>query len=236
MNRRIALVDGDMLPYKIGYVAGKSKINLEDTKKMVDVYLSNIFAEVKATHYIIFLSGKNNFRIKVSKIKVYKGNRSKEKPPYFQEIKDYLKEKYNTYYVNGAEADDALTVYQTYYGTEGIICSDDKDLLQKAGEHFNIRTRKTTMIDEVEAHYRIFHQLLTGDSTDNIRGIEGIGPATAKKILEAVRPENYRLECLQQYVKKYDDIGVEYCKETFKLIYMMRIFKNIILPLPEKIK
>ena len=227
---RIGAIDGDSIPYKIGYVAEKEGLSEKIAAEFVDKTIKSIFKDAFLTHYIIFLSGSSNFRNGIASIQEYKGGRKIEKPLYFYEIRNYLKDNYNTFYVHGAEADDAVAVWQTYYGKNSIICSDDKDLLQIPGDHFNLRTKKIITIGEVEANYRVYHQLLTGDSTDNIRGIEGIGPAKANKILAAVKPVDYKKECLQQYVNKYGNQGVDYCKETFRLIYMMREFKSIMLP------
>jgi 5'-3' exonuclease len=235
-TKMIALIDGDSLPYKMGYVAEKENLPLIAALDLLDKVTKAIFKDSSAKKYILFLSGATNFRNEVATINQYKGNRKKEKPLYFKDIRIHLKENYNTFYVNGAEADDAVSVYQTIYKDKSIICSDDKDLLQVPGYHFNLRTKEIKTIDEIEAHYRVYHQLLTGDSTDNIKGIEGIGPAKAKKILAEVEPIDYKIECLKQYVNKYGNIGIEYCKETFRLVYMMREFKNITLPEPVAIK
>ena len=236
MDRRIAVIDGDLIPYRVGYVADKNSLSWSATKDMVTTFIKKVCAESFATEYIIFLGGSKNFRNEVATIAKYKAGRATEKCSFYHDIKKQIKEEFNTFYVNGAEADDAVAVYQTMYGEESIICSDDKDLLQIPGNHFNIRTRELIVVTEVEAHYRIHHQLLTGDSTDNIKGIEGVGPATAKKILDNVEPKDYQLECLKQYVLKYGDKGVDNCQETFRLIYMMREFKNIDLPKPKTTK
>ena len=228
MESRIALIDGDSLPYKLAYVAEKNDMPFEQVIHLLEGMLTTIKIDTNSDEYIIFLSGRSNFRNDVAKIAKYKGGRKVEKPKFFYEIRKYMKENYHTFYVHGAEADDLVAIYQTQFENT-IICSDDKDLLQVPGYHYNMRTKEIREIDEEEGNYRLYLQLLTGDRTDNIKGIEGIGPAKAKKILEAVNPDEYQVECLRQYVNKYGEDGIRQCKETYRLIYMMRE-TNIELP------
>jgi hypothetical protein len=118
----IALIDGDSLPYKMGYVAEKENLPLIAALDLLDKVTKAIFKDSSAKKYILFLSGATNFRNEVATINQYKGNRKKEKPLYFKDIRIHLKENYNTFYVNGAEADDAVSVYQTIYKDKSIIC------------------------------------------------------------------------------------------------------------------
>ncbi len=228
MESRIALIDGDSFPYTVAHVAEKNNMPLEQAISIMKGMLVTVRIDSNSDEYIIFLGGRDNFRKDIATILPYKGKRPTEKPLHFYELREYLKENYNTFYVHGAEADDLVSVYQTQFKNT-IICSNDKDLLQVPGWHYNMRTKEVREVEQEEADYRLFTQLLTGDSTDNIRGIEGIGPAKAKKILEVVKPSEYLVECLRQYVNKYGENGIRQCKETYRLIYMMRE-TNIVLP------
>jgi 5'-3' exonuclease len=78
------------------------------------------------------------------------------------------------------EADDYLGINQH---ESSIICSIDKDLLQVPGKHYNIVKKEFYEIDEETGFRNFYTQLLTGDTSDNIKGIAGIGPVKAKKAL-----------------------------------------------------
>lgn len=95
------------------------------------------------------------------------------------------------------EADDtigAVAKWAEQQGTEVYICSTDKDLAQLVNEHvFMLNTRKDNQIigtKEVEEIYgvppkQIIDLLsLTGDTSDNIPGVAGIGPKTASALLK----------------------------------------------------
>jgi len=67
--------------------------------------------------------------------------------------------------------------------TKTVIATVDKDLNNTPGWHFNWNKGELYWVSEEEATYNFYRQLLTGDRTDNIQGIPGIGPKKAEKIL-----------------------------------------------------
>lgn len=95
------------------------------------------------------------------------------------------------------EADDtigAVAKWAEKQGAEVYICSTDKDLAQLVNERiFMLNTRKENQIigvKEVEEIYGVLPTQiidllsLTGDSSDNIPGVAGIGPKTASTLLK----------------------------------------------------
>lgn len=95
----------------------------------------------------------------------------------------------------GYEADDIIATYCVMaeaVGAGATIVSSDKDLMQLVTDHVSMYdTMKDRQIgrDEVIEKFgvgpekMIDLQALTGDSTDNIPGIPGIGPKTAAQLL-----------------------------------------------------
>lgn len=85
---------------------------------------------------------KPNFREKVAKKKVYKGNRKKSsRPVHYNNLTEYIKATYDVVMAEGLEADDLLSVYQCNALAEcsdptTIICTRDKDLRMVPGLHF----------------------------------------------------------------------------------------------------
>jgi len=67
--------------------------------------------------------------------------------------------------------------------TKCILSTVDKDLNNTPGWHHNMRTGEVYWVTEEEATYSFYKQLLTGDRTDNIQGIKGVGDVKATKIL-----------------------------------------------------
>jgi 5'-3' exonuclease len=160
-----------------------------------------IMTNTRSDEYKIFITGKDNFRENIATIRVYKGNRDPNaKPVHYNDIRDYLILQCNASIVDGQEADDAMGIEQcnelreyeyeklcadnyTEVFANTIICTIDKDLDMIPGWHYNLESKEEYWVDEEEATYNFYYQLLMGDITDNIQGVPGIGKVKAKKIL-----------------------------------------------------
>ena len=150
----------------------------------------------------IFLTGDTNYRTEAATIAPYKGNRTQPKPLHWKAIRRYLIDKCDAEITDGNEADDALGIYQT---DDTIICTIDKDLDMVPGTHYNWDKDIIYDVSPEQGVYNFYHQLLTGDSTDNIPGIPGIGAKRADLILNGLgSEEEFYLAALEAYGKKYD--------------------------------
>lgn len=177
----------------------------------------------------LFLTGEGNFREKVAVTKPYKGNRDPlHKPKWYKEIKEYLIRYWNAEVVDGIEADDSLGIIQMeaynynkskhsrrgdprdiqaacsgMHGGKGtIICSNDKDMSQIPGWHYDFTKKNKYWVSEEEADRWFYIQLLAGDPTDNIPGIPGVGIKTAQKLLKDCTTEKEMYDvCWKAYGK-----------------------------------
>ncbi len=59
----------------------------------------------------------------------------------------------------------------------------DMAMRQVPGKHYNFVKKEFYEVDEETGLRNFYTQLLTGDTSDNIKGIAGIGPVKAKKAL-----------------------------------------------------
>jgi len=172
-----ALIDADIVAYRVA-------CTLEDDDAEDFVYaraedlIDNILVNTEATEYRLFLTGKNNFRYTI--YPEYKAHRPKEKPFWLERCRQYLIATFNAEVVDGQEADDALGIAQT---EDTIICSIDKDLLMIPGRHYNFVKDEFQEVTNDSGMRHFYMQCLTGDRSDNIKGIEQIGPKKAEKIL-----------------------------------------------------
>lgn len=219
----IALIDGDVIVYRLGFAT--QTLIREDDRLVVmseppehalhslEVMLNSILADTGATHYRIFLTGEGNFRKDVAKLCKYKGKRElrpaeMRRPYHYETLRTALIERYGAEVCHGEEADDALGRAVGFYTeTEGeysipCICTNDKDLRQIPGYHYDFThpERGIQTVSELEGIKYFYHQLLTGDTADDIIGIPGIGPAKADKILSGAETEQ---ECEERVVKEY---------------------------------
>src|SRR5690606_12181687 len=120
----------------------------------------------------VFLQGSGNFRDRVATIQPYKGNRDpNNRPRYFEEIRQYLLDFHGAELVEGMETDDACGIEQWKNKDRSTcIVSIDKDLLMIPGYHYNYVKKELQYVTLAQANRRFWLQVLTGDSTDNIRG------------------------------------------------------------------
>ena len=132
----------------------------------------------------------------------------------------------NTFELAGYEADDiigTLSKDAAAKGTEVFIVTADKDMLQLVDEHIKIYDpMKDKVLDEsyVREKFGVGPErvtefmALTGDATDNIPGIRGVGEKTAKELLSSFdsiedlleHPEKIKREKLRAMVSENKDI------------------------------
>lgn len=164
-----------------------------------------------------------NFRDQIAARAKYKGNRDGAlKPKNYKDIVNYLVTNHGAQYALGMEADDALAIGLTRDST-AVCVSTDKDLLQVPGQHYNWVAKKSVRVSKKQGAFNLYSQVLSGDATDNIPGIEGVGPETAAKILEgSVSTKDLWNRCVDSYIANYGEAGIHYAVETARLVYLKR--------------
>ena len=124
------------------------------------------------------------------------------------------------------EADDYIRTWAEecrQVGEDFIVCSVDKDLKCIPGKHYNPSTEKLVEVSEEEATRFFYEQLLMGDRTDNIPGLEGVGPIKAKRFLaECNHEKEYQKVVMDLYQAYYDDEWKDYLLSNAKLLYIQK--------------
>ena len=176
---------------------------LQNVSTVIDA-LSDRFPDCSMEFYI---GGEDNFRNKLATILPYKGNRSEfAKPTHYADIRSYLVKRYNAQKVDGQETDDMLGIRATELGDSCVIVTTDKDLDTIPGWHFNWVKKDLYYVKEADSYRAFYSQLLTGDDTDNIPGLEGVGPKTAAKILKGFNsPRGMWQAVLAEYATRCPD-------------------------------
>lgn len=183
------VIDGDIVAYQVA-AAAEQPINWGDGLWTLHAFEDEVL--VKVTDFItglmerantdkveVALSDKHNFRKDVADY--YKANRANtRRPMLLQFAKDYMADEFNGVIWKNLEADDVLGIKVTS-SDDYIIWSADKDLKTCQGRH--LTDEGEVYIDEQEADYWFYTQVLTGDSTDNYPGCPKIGAKTAEKLL-----------------------------------------------------
>jgi DNA polymerase-1 len=135
------------------------------------------------------------------------------RPMLWKPLREWLAEEFAALVVPGLEGDDLLGMAATDPKMlalgETVIVSEDKDMLTIPGHHFNPRRPHDGVVEVTprQAAYRHLYQTLMGDATDGYKGIPGVGPKGAEKILDDVDPESP--EAWPAVVKAYENKGLD---------------------------
>ena len=218
------LVDGDNL-FKIGFHGVKDLYS--DGSHIGGVYhFINTIRRFLEMHnhdkVIVFWDGDSNSSIRKSIYPQYKGNRRQDMNEYKYEsylqqkarVKMYLEEVYvrQVEMINN-EADDLISYYtQIATDEEIIIFSADKDLTQLINPRVTIysptgkgylKNGDKITINKVDIpHYNVtLTKVMTGDKSDNIDGIEGLGEKTLVKLFPIMLEKPCTIEEILDYAR-----------------------------------
>ena len=262
----IALIDADILCYEFGNMKDLDTGDLlawPIVRKFVDERIELIQEAVEATSSVLYLTDSpSNFRNKVATILPYKGHRTSEKPPHWQEIRDHLVDNYDATVCYGIEADDAvgiaqskafwpfahwcvgmsdeeLLAWQQDFNTNTIICSRDKDLHMIPGWHYSWpcgnQKENKWFVSETDGIRFFYKQLLTGDSTDNILGLYRIGEkASCVKALDDMTEElDMYKSVLKEYEARFGAYADKFLHENAALLWIKRQDDSSLSPLAQ---
>lgn len=214
----IALIDADVIAYRMAFGCEdeSEKVAIRKTAEFLED-LVNTYTEADDCEG--YLTGSNNYRFEIAKTAPYKGTRSAEKPKHLGLLREYMIDAWGFSVQEGQEADDAIGIRAYALGeNDYVICSTDKDLDNLRGWHYNFVKNTKYHVSEKAAIKNFYRQLLTGDRTDNIPGIHGIGPKKADKILQKLYTEDY----MYQAVLRAYEGNVEYLTEQARLLWIRR--------------
>jgi DNA polymerase-1 len=218
------LVDGDNL-FKIGFHGAKDVYN--DGAHVGGVFhFVNILRKFLEEHnhdkVVVFWDGDSNSSIRKSIYPQYKANRRQDMNEYKYEsylyqksrIKQYLEEIFvRQVEMNNNEADDLIAYYCKISKDEKIIIfSADKDLTQLISANVTIYSPITKQyfkngdmisLNKVDIpHYNVLlTKIFTGDKSDNIDGIQGLGEKTLVKFFPQVQEKPCTIEEILDFAR-----------------------------------
>ena len=197
------LIDADILVYRVGWSCNEKSESNAITKMddLIEDILGQLSADKETSHYVLYLTGRGNFRTEYATTAIYKGNRKdKEKPVHIQLLRQHLIDNWAAVVTEGEEADDAIAIAGTKHGDKTIMVSLDKDFDQIPGWHYNFVKKKRYYVTPEEGMLFFYRQILMGDRIDNIIGIYGIGEKKSAKLLEdCVTEQDYYSKCVEMY-------------------------------------
>lgn len=207
MGHKLLLIDGHNLLFRTFYgiparIPGKDGYSIHGVVGFIGTLLKTLTRFAPTHLAVIFDSETGSFRHEADE--KYKGDRlaaqaERDDPfsqlPLIYRTLDHLGWKHTD--TPGFEADDVIAAYAQRFGGEidVLILSTDSDLLQLIGPGVSVYypSGKASMLygpAEVVAKYGVTPQnipdlkALTGDHSDNLVGVPGIGPKTACSLIQ----------------------------------------------------
>ena len=226
---KIALIDADTIKYKVvnsiakDYKAKTAHIYADPIGIYTAQEISKIVSRFDAKGYIFCFSGgsQDTFRCSVAFDKKYKGTRTDE-VSYPDQVADrigvmrYIKKRYPTLWYSDLEADDLLSMLQD---EDTFIYSEDKDLRQVPGTHYDISSGKLIEVLESQALKFLMTQMITGDNVDNISGLKSYGIVKANQLLTNSDDNSLVTTVLTEYIKVNGMIkGIDCFVESWNLL------------------
>lgn len=235
--RRLHLIDGHSLTFKAYYgVRGLTSPSGHPTGAVYGFLrmLLKFIKEQQPEHLaIVFDTGRKTFRTEI--YPEYKANRDAAPEDFGQQIA-WIFELLEamgiaTYSLENYEADDLLATMaeQTKQGGgEAYILTADKDLFQLVDDHVHLLRPGRDELEHYDAdgvvdkigvkpEQVIDWLALVGDSSDNIPGVQGIGPKTAQKLLADYGSIDGIYEHLEEIKRPKQRESLENSRETVAL-------------------
>lgn len=220
------LIDGDIFAYRAAFSCQDEDLEnaIDKVDDLLEWSIKSCSFKYDTKDYQVFLTGKGNFRYDIAVTYEYKGNRKKaEKPEHLEGIRKHMINHWGAVVSKNEEADDLIAIAATDVGPEAIVVSIDKDMLQLPCRHYNPTKDEHIVVSNFDAMKFFYKQILTGDKADNIKGLYGVGPAKAEKIVADCKTEaDFYEECLHQYGGEEDRVI-----ENARLLWLRRYPKQL---------
>ena len=216
-------IDADSIIYRIAVTSD----SVAQAKKYYDKAIEDIVWDTASDEGVVAVKGVGNFRFQVAED--YKGQRGTSKvDPNVLKIRKAVTEyawSLGHFKSDNCEADDVVSIWAQEAmeaSVHYVIAHIDKDIDMVEGWHYNFTKKKLYYIDEHEGFYKMCIQMLTGDATDHIQGLKGIGPKKAEKLLADV-PTGKLLEVVREAWKdKHPEDWHDRLEVCWNLLYMRR--------------
>ena len=244
---KVVLIDGNNLIFRSYYATAYRGELLTNSKGLptnaIYAYvqmLIKIIAEEKPTHIMVAFDKGKTFRHE--SYDDYKGGRNetpselKQQIPYAKQITRAMGitvEELENY-----EADDIIGTYSKKIETEVLLVSSDRDLLQLISS--NVKMKLLKMKDFIYYDEKSFYEdygikpievidlkALMGDSSDNIKGVTGIGEKTALKLIKEYHTIDNLYKNIDNLKGKIKENLLNDKESAYKSLELATIYLNV---------
>jgi len=233
-----AIIDCDPVVHIVANVqwAVGNEENEEMVREHTHTFVKEVLAKCECDEFIMVVQGVGHKNYRNVILPRYKEHRktqpavTKWKPIIIDELV-----KMGAVELKHIESDDALAILAKKYDYEVLVVENDKDLAQIQGRHFNPYKKESPSkpverwytYNKFDAMYSLCLQTITGDSTDmpnELCGMEGVGPAKAKALLDRVSQENWLPIISGAYMAQYGiSKGLSRMALTFDMVKLLTV-------------
>lgn len=219
-------------PDEFSYTEHQEPLSLDAAKRSIDTRIQGLLEETGAEYYKGFVGRGEVFRVELSTLLRYKDNRSDaQRPIHLTVLKQYMVDEHNCEWVEALESDDAVSIagtaaYNSWKKSKkdsdkGIICFQDKDLLQVEGWQYHVGQHNRPTLNTGFGHIR-------RDGKGKVRGIGRLH--LYWQILSSDKSDNFEAACFSDVkwgdVKAYD-LLVDCQDDKAALEAMVKGFKTL---------
>lgn len=238
-SETIILIDGMYLLFSSFYANRNMRTLKGEPTGAIYGFVTRVEALIRDFHPqrlgVAFDTGEKTFRHRM--YEPYKAKRLAPPEELIQQIplvKEYLALRgVHIFETPGFEADDIIascSKTESQKGNDVLIFTADKDLFQLVGEHVSIfhpKLKEKLDAQGIKEHFGVSprqvvdYLSLTGDSSDNIPGVPGVGEKTALKVMEKFGSLDHlldNLEELEEKIKKKIKDNLELLKISRQLV------------------
>lgn len=201
--KKIYIADAVNFLFRAYYAIGPMTNTKGESTNALFGFIRSIYKLIKefpTDYFIAVFDGPDNKRSRTAIYSEYKSHRERMPEDLLPQLENALKfceiAGIPHLSIEGVEADDTIGTIAKWAenkGAEVFICSSDKDLCQLVSDKISVINpgKDNLLIDreKVKELFGVFPEqiidylAMMGDASDNIPGLEGIGPKTAASLL-----------------------------------------------------
>lgn len=96
------------------------------------------------------------------------------------------------------------------------------------GKHYNFVKKEFTNVTKEEGTRFFYQQMITGDTSDNILGIRGLGKVKASKLLKDTARKDWDNMIIDLYIKEFGyEEGRNRCVQNSQLLWILQRDKQM---------
>lgn len=222
-NKPVAVVDADRVVYLAALLACDADTCPTQGEPVLNYILNQLKRSLKTNvpnwspRRTIYCLSTQSFRHDI--LPTYKENRKgRWSPPQRGILHNTFLDMVDAWEYDKYEADDLVGILGSKI-PHCVVVSNDKDLDQIPGQHYDPAKNRYYSVTPEEARYMVYYQWIRGDSGDGYTGIPKWGPVKTEKFLKEIKINEIDDDTAKRRVAElYKNAGIpEQCDPTLRV-------------------